>query len=580
MDESIYDEIFEGLLRTPDLTIEMPWLLRHSLENFQEMRLTEEEKGREQRAHTPFDPVRQPCSLHDLPSRAEELEFGSDTISIPPECSIDIQNSPLSSPISDKKSTRSESATWDLPISAVLPLPDYAYPDIEGAKRGQVLPAKLQKPQSGSTDAIISRRDSWHDDRQLWISTPSLGVMLESTRMMSSALSSFHSHSSFGYPDLIRSDIIFDGQLEENVIKPDTPPFHLQKVPSLCLHKSKSDPGLGVRLGVTKALSDLPSLSFETLLSRNVRETLPQCINTNLSSDETEDPSSLDVRDYPSTKDEIPKTPGTAVVKPSNASENASFHEQANRNENFLELPTLPPKYDETSTEGAIDESAQQPGKHDESPSSRHEESRRDDYQEGTTETEQELSAIHVGQPALDDPPCNPTRIYETNVSSASADDVVHDSGKELSKRRPKKILRRVAVASGWLDEKVVVNASPVNASSRFNSPLGAKGLDSGAAQAQAHAGKSHGVTARQQQSSDKTLQGHNKAKTGLGADSDTGAGTGTCTINTVIGTEAGAGTTASVAISGGHHCSEVDASRAETVPASPRSNRKFPPAS
>lgn len=545
----------------------------------------EEEKGRGPRAHTPFDPVRQPCSLQDLPSRAEELEFGSDTISIPPECSIDIQNSPLSSPISDKKSTRSESATWDLPIPAVLPLPGNVYPDIEGVQWGQDLPAELQKPQSGYTDAIISRRGSWHDGRQFWISTPSLGVMLESARTTSSALSSFHLHSSFGCPDLIRPDIACNGELEEKVIKPDVPSFHLHKAPSLCLHKSISDPGLGARLRATKALSVLHWPFLETSPSRNVQEKLPQCVNTNISSGVTKDPSSRDTRDCPSTKDEIPETPGIPVVNPSNASENASFHEQANRNEKVLELPNSPPKCDETLTEGAIDESAQQRGKHDESPSNRPEESRTEDSQERSTETEQELSAVHVGQPAPDDPPCNSTPLYETNVSTASVDDVVHDFSKEVSVRRPKKILRRVPVAPGRPSEKVVKNDSQVNSgtSSPFNSPRGAKCLDSGAGQAQAHAGKSDGVAACRQQSSNETLQGHNKAKTGLGADINIGAGSeggsGTIINNTSNGTGAGAGTTTSVAISGRHHCSEVGASRADTVPASPRSNRKFPPA-
>lgn len=582
MDENIYDEIFEGLLRSPDLTIEMPWMLRHSLENFQEMRLTQEEKGREQRAHTPFEPMRQPCSLHDLPSRAEELEFGSDTISIPPECSIDNQNSPFSSPISDKKSTRSESATWELPIPAVLPLPAYGYPDTEGAKPGEDLPTELEKPQSSSADGIISRRASRHDGRHFWISTPSLGVMLESVRTTSSALSSVQPHSYFGYPDSIKSDIVFDGELEEKNIKPDASTFRLQKVPSLCLHRSISDPGLGIRFGATKALSVLRSSFLETLPLRNVQEKLPQCITTNILSGETKDSSSLAIRDCPSITDEIPETPVISVVEPSNASEKANCHEHVSCNEKVLEIPISPPNCDETSTEGPIDESAPQSGKHDESPSRRHEELGREGYQEPSTETEQAFSAVHVDQPAPDDPPCNSTPIHETNASSASVDEV-HDRGKALSKRRPKKILRRVPVAPGGPSEKVVVKDSRVNRSSLSHSPLHSKCVNSGAAPAQAQAGKSEGVSERQRQSSNETLRGPNTAKNGLRADIDHGArssggsGTGTNPRPAIgDGGGAGAGTITPVGVSGGHHGFEVDASRAEMDPASPRPNRKF----
>lgn len=579
MDENVYDEIFEGWLRTPDLTIEMPWMLRNSLENFQEMRLVEDEKGREGRAHTPFEPARKPCSLQDLPSRTEELEFGSDTISIPPECSIDNQNSPLSSPISDRKSTRSESATWELPVPAVLPLPCHAYPETERGKPGQDLPAELEKLQSGSADAIISRQDSRYNGRQLWISTPSLGVMLESARSASCAPSSFHPHSFLEYSDLTKSDLTIDGDLGEKVIKPDVPTFRLQKLPSLCLHKSISNPSLGVRLRATRALSYPRSPSLETLPPRNVQEKSPHCINANISSSETKDSSSHDIRGCASEKDDIPETPGINVMEPSNASETASFHEQVSRDETTLELPILPAKCDETATKAAIDESAGQSGTRDESSSSRHEELAREDYQERSTETEPGLSAVHVGQPAQNNPPCTPILIHETNASPASVD-VVHDPSKDLSNRRPKKILRRVPVAPGGQSEKVVVNNSRVKMSSPSNSPIGARCVDSGATQTQTPAGKSDGVTWGRPQSSHEVLPGPNTAKTSLGVDIDSGAGraggSGTRTGN---GTGAGAGTTTAVALSAGHHRSEVGASRADTDPASPRPNRKFIPA-
>ena len=563
MDENIYEEIFEGWLRTPDLTIEMPWMLRHSLENFQEMRLMEGEKRREEHAHTPFEPMRKSCSLQDLPLRAEELEFGSDTISIPPDRSTDNPNSPLSSPSSDRKSTRSGSVTWEMPIPAILPLPPHAYPETKGATPGPELPAELEELRPESVDEIVFRQGSRYNGRLFCISTPTSGVTLDSTRTTLSAPGSLRRHSFFGYPDSIRSDLTFDRAPKEKAIEPDTPTFHLQHSPPCRLRKSISTPSLGIRLGATKALSYLRSPLLGALSPANVQEQSSQQETTNISSAETKVSSSPDIRDCPSKEGDMPENPVISVAKPSNASGSGSYDEPVSRDEKATELQGLHPNCDGTGR--AIDERGEQ--------SEKHEELDGEVYQDHSTESPKGSSAVHLGSPAPNDAPCHLAEAHATITPPASVD-IVDDSSKDLPRRRPKKILRRVPVAPGWPSEGAVVNDSRVKISSPSNSPVGAHCVDDGAT------GTSGDFNSRRQQpwKTHEASQDHHQAKTRFAVDIGTATGTGVGT-STDNGIGAGSGTDSrpGTGTGGDHHRSEVGAGRAESVPASPGPKRKKP---
>lgn len=539
----------------------------------------EDEKGQEEFAHTPFKPVRRSCSLQELPSHSEELESGSDTISIPQDCLTENQNSPLSTPSSSKKWTRRESATSEMPISAVLPLPCNADLETKVPKPGQDLPAKTEGPQPDFADWMISQQDSRYNGPWMFISTPSLGIMLQSARKTSFAPSSSHRDSFFGYPDSTGSALPFDGELEEKVIEPDAPTFRLQELPSVCLQEFISTPSLGIRLGVTKAPSFSRSPPLGVLSPGHVPENLSQCIN-NIISGETKDSSCYDICDCTSKKDDNPEIPLIDVVKPSNASESASFHE-VSRTEDPSKVQNLPQKCDGTVTGRVIDENAQQPAKHDGSPFRRHDALAREPYQQCPTETPRGSNAVHHDQPAQHDPTCNPAHIHGTNTPPPTVD-TVHDSSKELSRRRPKKLLRRVPVASSGQGEKVVINDSRVKMSASSTSPFRPKCVDSGATQAQAHGGKSGGdFTARRHQSSNATLKDQIKATTSpeidIGTDAGTGTGTGT---GTSTGKDVGARSGNGTGVGGGsfpQHRSEVGATRAETVPALAGPSRKLP---
>lgn len=548
----MYEEIFDGWLRTPDLTIEMPWMLRHSLENFQEMRLMDGDKRREENAQTPFEPMRKSCSLQDLPLRAEELESGSDTVSIPPDRSIDNQNSPLSSPSSDRKSTRSGSLTWEVPVPAILPLPYHAYPETKGAELEELRPE--------SADEIVFRQGSRYKGRSFWISTPTLGDTLDSTRTTFSAPGSFRRHSFFGYPESIRSDLTFDRAPKEQAIGPDAPTFDLQHLPPCRLRKSISTPCFGIRLGATKAPSYLRSPFLGAISPANLQEQSSQQETTNISSAETKVLSSAEIRDCPSQEGDIPENPVISVAKVTNASGSGSYDEPVSDDEKATELQRLPPHCDGTGR--AIDERGLQ--------SEKHEELDGEVYQDHSTETRKESSAVHVGSPAPNDAPCHVAEVHEAITPPASVD-IVDESSKDVPRRRPKKILRRVPVAPGWPSEGAVVNDSRVKSSSPSNSPVGGHCMDDGATQSQAHAGKRGDCNPRRHQpwKSHETVQDHHKAKTGCAVDIRTASGTGLGT-STDNGLGAGSGTDSGPGTgTGGDARSEVDARRADRVPAS-----------
>lgn len=265
MDEILDEEIFESWLHAPDLTNEVPWILRHSFENFQEARLMEDEKGQEY-APAPFTPIRNPGTLQDAPSRLEEPDFASDTVSISQDCLVNDQNSPLSTPSSGVKSTRSVSTTSEMPMSAILQLPCNANTETKGAKPGQDLSAELERPQLGSADAMVSPRDSWSDGPGVLISTTSLGIMLESARTISYAPSSSRLDPFFGYPNIIRSTLTFDGEAKEAATGPNAPMSLFQELPSNCRHMFISTPSLGVRLGASKKISHARTSLSQVLL--------------------------------------------------------------------------------------------------------------------------------------------------------------------------------------------------------------------------------------------------------------------------------------------------------------------------
>lgn len=244
MDENICDEIFEGWPPAPDLTADMPCILQHSCENFQEMRLMEGEKGQEEYA-------RETCPTQDLPSRLEEPDSGSDTMSIPQDCLVDDHNSILSTLSSVKKSNRCVSAASETPISASSSPPCGAYPEAERAQPGQDLPAELEKSQPGSGDTMISRQNSRYGGPWFFISTPSLGIMLETARTMLIVPSSSHHDTLFDYPDKIRPALNRDGELKEKVAEPLASMSLRQELPSNRLHQLISTPSLGIRVEAT-----------------------------------------------------------------------------------------------------------------------------------------------------------------------------------------------------------------------------------------------------------------------------------------------------------------------------------------
>lgn len=253
----IYDnEIFELWLRAPDLAVEIPWILRHSFENFQETRLMEDEK-RPGYAPAPFKPVRKQGTLQDRPLHLEEPDSSSDTLSTPQDCLVDDHNSFVSTPRLGVESARTLHATSKLPLSAIMPLPCNAHTETvtERAKPHRDLPAEHEKTEPVFANSIMLHRDLCSESSCVFISTPSLGVMLEAARIPSYAPSSSHQGSLFDDLNMVRLSSALGGELEEAATGSGAPMSLCQDLPSDDLHMFISTPSLGVKLGRTTKIS-------------------------------------------------------------------------------------------------------------------------------------------------------------------------------------------------------------------------------------------------------------------------------------------------------------------------------------
>lgn len=256
MDIMYDDEIFELWLRAPDLADEMPWILRHSFEIFQETQLMEDEKMPGY-APAPFEPVQNPRTLQDLPLHLEELDSNSDTLSTPQDCLVDDHNSFVSTPSLGVKSARTLYPTSEVPLSSITSLPCNAYTEtiIEGAKLYQDLPAEHEKSEPVHANSIMLRPDPCSDGPCVFISTPSLGITLEAARILSYAPSSSHQGTLCNDLNMVRWSSALGGEPEEAATESNAPASLCQDLPSEYLHTFMSTPSLGIKLGGTAKLS-------------------------------------------------------------------------------------------------------------------------------------------------------------------------------------------------------------------------------------------------------------------------------------------------------------------------------------
>lgn len=321
----------------------------------------------------------------------------------------------------------------------------------------------------------------------------------------------------------------------------------------------------------------------EAAAQRNVQHTLSQCVNTNESPGAAEGSASCDIRDYTPIKSDIQGTPVIGVVQASKTYELASFDEDVNRNEEAPGHLNLPRNCDGMATGTAVSESSQQLLKPDRSPPGRYGGSGRKQCRQRSNEAQNGSNCVHRAQPAQNLAPSNQADNHGTNTSSKWVD-IVHDSSGDLSGRqmskKPRKKVKRVPVGPSGGSEKSMKRDSRVKAASSPTSPVAAPdGVDSGATQGQAHAGKSGGLTRRPRQASNETLNRRNNAPTslgtGIGTDTGSGAGAG---ADADADAGAGAGTGGGSSISSNlnpappHPRSEVGASRAESAPRDPSS--------
>jgi hypothetical protein len=249
MDDMVHEEIFEQWLRTLVLADEVPWILRHSVENFQALQLMEFEWPQD---FVPVRPVRQPRTLQNLRKYLEPPNFTSDMGSIGPALLLDDQHRYLSITSLGIKLVPRLSATRKMPCLATLPLQCNALMKANGAESPPVLPAELEELESASL--IIAHRKSGSHERCMFICTPTLGVILEAARLISPVLSSSAQGSSLNKLQMfiVIPNVAVKQEEATNVLNSSR--SLLQDPSSDRLRTSISAPSLGIKLEATKMI--------------------------------------------------------------------------------------------------------------------------------------------------------------------------------------------------------------------------------------------------------------------------------------------------------------------------------------
>ncbi len=273
MDDLSDDEVFEVWLRAPDLADDMPWILRHSLENFQEKRLMADETmlGYDP---APVKPVPEPSAFPDPPLHLEESDSHSDTGSVPPDLPMDDQSRESSTASVGIKSAKSI-------VANILKMPYKAFTASKGAKTCQDMPAERGQGEPLSVPDVVVPGDSWSHEPCYFISSPSLGVLLESARTVVDAPSSSPRDPVCEEPHMVQPNLTFGDGREEVTTRPDTPKSVREELPSGDLHMFISTPSLGVRLGAAGSISESP-VTLPQVLSPAVRHIFPSQLGMNV----------------------------------------------------------------------------------------------------------------------------------------------------------------------------------------------------------------------------------------------------------------------------------------------------------
>lgn len=163
---------------------------------------------------------------------------------------LDDQHKYLSTPSLGVKLARMIFAPIEVPCPAILPRQCNAFTKAEGADTPQVLP-----PEPESAFPIITHRESRSHDRCIFISSPSLGVMLEAARTISPSLSSSNQGSSHDKSHLLKSNLSLKQEEAINVLNFSR--SLLQDPSSDGLQFFISTPSLGIKLEAAKKTSSV-----------------------------------------------------------------------------------------------------------------------------------------------------------------------------------------------------------------------------------------------------------------------------------------------------------------------------------